>query len=138
MLSTSSFADACSMTKVINAGVTSLTDLESLTPVAGSGTLQSLPRCRHLHSWLCLSQYAHSLHSTDVPAACAALANQMNWPLTLSRLLQVSCTSRGTALALTLQLHWRPITVSFAGTSSNRGVRALQLLGLLVAQSAIY
>ena len=47
MLSTLSFADAYLMTKVINAGVTSLKGLESLTPVAGFGTLQGLLRYRH-------------------------------------------------------------------------------------------
>ena len=123
MLSISSFADACLMTKVINAGVTSLKCLELLTPVAGSAPVWSIVSSTVL-------MYLH-------PALLSALAALMNWPLSPSRLLQVPCTFQGIALVHTLQLHWRLITVSFAGTSSNLAVRAPLLSGRLAAQSAI-
>ena len=53
------------------------------------------------------------------------------WPMVSSTVLMYLQPALLSALAK--QMNWRPITVSFAGTSSNRAVRALQLSGCLHA-----
>ena len=94
-------------------------------------------RCRH--SLLCLSGV--SMVSSTVlmylqPALLSALAGLMNWPH-LSHMNPVRCTSLGTVLARTLQLHWRLTTASSAGIFSSRTVRAPSQLVRLAVQSAI-